>query len=481
MNQLLPENRRLRDVCLTLAQRPEPIYLVGGYVRDWLLGRETHDLDFAVDGIAVGGTAIDVARWVANRHGGAFVLLDREHDTARAVFRIGGAGIGVDFAGLRGDDIEADLRARDFTVNAMAIEMRHAIEPDPPLIDPTGGRADLQKRTLRAASPHALTDDPLRALRAVRQSASLHFRLDPSTRNLIREAAPLLDQVARERIQSELMQLIALPRAAESMAELDALGLLAHVLPDVAALGAPRKRLALRTLATLEKMPGLGPVGQAPISLAALYTGHMNRLDAHMSEVLADTRQRGTLLRLIALLTAALPDGDAHSWMERIMRQLRFSGREIALAVRCAEMRDRIPSLVSSLIASCSERIPAREAYRFCLAARDAAPDLVCLHVARSWAAGMACEARPRWQAVCSIADQLLGYWRNEWAWIQATPPLIDGKEVMSALELPGGPVLGRLLAGIREAQALGEIESKEKAQTWAQEALASYREESDR
>ncbi len=132
-------------------------YLVGGAVRDALLQRVTHDLDFAMPGEDV----LTVSRRLADRIGAAFYPLDEERDTGRLVIvRPDGSRQMLDFAALRGPDLESDLRARDFTINAMAVDVR---QPQS-LIDPLGGAADLLGKRLSACSATAFTDDPLRIL-----------------------------------------------------------------------------------------------------------------------------------------------------------------------------------------------------------------------------------------------------------------------------------------------------------------------------
>ena len=125
-----------------LVQESTPCYLVGGTVRDLLLGRASRDVDLAVthDALAIG-------RRLANRLGGAFVPLDVERDVARVVLGRGEQSEHIDLTGFRGNDLVADLRARDFTVNAMAIGLSG--DERGRLFDPTGGREHLQCRCLR--------------------------------------------------------------------------------------------------------------------------------------------------------------------------------------------------------------------------------------------------------------------------------------------------------------------------------------------
>ncbi|MEM9245631.1 MAG: CCA tRNA nucleotidyltransferase [Cyanobacteria bacterium P01_F01_bin.153] len=178
---------------------PSAGYLVGGTVRDALLGRRVAhlDLDFVMP-----GDAIATARSIAEDYGIGFVVLDAERGIARVVFRDGTA----DFARQVGPTLETDLHRRDFTVNAIAVQPHGGRA-----IDPFDGQQDLQRRTMRMISPENLQEDPLRLLRAYRQCAQLDLLLEEETQQSLRLLAPLLKTVAAERVMSEIRALLAAP------------------------------------------------------------------------------------------------------------------------------------------------------------------------------------------------------------------------------------------------------------------------------
>src|SRR3989304_2183882 len=185
------------------AARGVRAWLVGGPGRDALLGRPIHDFDFAGE-----REAITVARRTADRLGVPMYVLDAERDVARVVtLDAAGARVFLDFARLREATLEADLSKRDFTINAMAVDVSR---PDA-LIDPLGGRRDLDARLLRAVTDQSLSDDPIRTLRAARLSITLACRIDEQTRALIRAAAPRLAEVSAERVRDELSHIVGLP------------------------------------------------------------------------------------------------------------------------------------------------------------------------------------------------------------------------------------------------------------------------------
>ena len=174
------------------------VWVVGGAVRDAILGRDVVDVD-----LAVSEGEREAARAIAKAAGGHAFELSAEFATWRAVAP---EGWHVDVARLRGPGIEADLSARDFTINAIAVPVAPA-GGDP--LDPTGGLADLEAGVLRAPSASAFEDDPLRLLRAARLVAELGFRLDEQTMELGRATGPRAGDPAGERQLSELQLLFA--------------------------------------------------------------------------------------------------------------------------------------------------------------------------------------------------------------------------------------------------------------------------------
>ncbi|MCM0593630.1 MAG: CCA tRNA nucleotidyltransferase [Gloeotrichia echinulata DVL01] len=179
---------------------PQPAYMVGGAVRDAILNRRRQyvDLDFVIP-----SNAVKIARAIAQHYKAGFVLLDAERQIARVVF----PHATVDIAQQEGSSLETDLYRRDFTVNAIAYNP-HTQE----IIDPVQGYADLQQRLLRMVSPANLKADPLRLLRAYRQAAQLDFTIEPATQATIRDLASHICEVASERVRVEIGYLLASPQ-----------------------------------------------------------------------------------------------------------------------------------------------------------------------------------------------------------------------------------------------------------------------------
>ena len=199
-------------------------WIVGGAVRDELLGRPVVDLDIACR----------EPEAAARRFGAPVFPLSDRHGAWRVALSDGRT---VDFTPLR-EGIEDDLATRDFTINAVARPLDGG-EP----VDPFGGRADLERRVLRAVAPSVFEDDPLRLLRAVRLEDELGFRLEAETEQLVRERAELVTRPAGERILGELVRLSV--SGFERLDELDLLAPLGGSVDRLRALADPRPEMRL--------------------------------------------------------------------------------------------------------------------------------------------------------------------------------------------------------------------------------------------
>lgn len=212
----------------TAEKQRSQVYIVGGTVRDWLLGILARDLDLAVD-----KDGISFAENLASLSGGTFVLLDADNGVGRVVWK----GYVIDVAEFRGSaiNIQADLVKRDFTMNAMAVplvlreERLYSLD----LIDPCHGQRDLHNSLIRSAYQASFSDDPLRLLRAYRFASETGFAIDLQTEKLIQEQAYLIEDVSPERITYELNKIMASKRTGIVAKMLVESGLLWHLFPEL--------------------------------------------------------------------------------------------------------------------------------------------------------------------------------------------------------------------------------------------------------
>ena len=172
LDELSKRDKLMAELLPFFSSRKEQVYLVGGYLRDLLLGKISSDVDFVVV-----GNVPSFAKTLADGRGYSFFVLDKIQGTSRVVVKEKETVRTVDFAALRGKTITDDLLLRDFTINAMAFDIQAFIEkrkvsfPED-LIDPVGGWTDLNKGIIQVVSNAAFMDDPVRLLRAFRFSSS---------------------------------------------------------------------------------------------------------------------------------------------------------------------------------------------------------------------------------------------------------------------------------------------------------------------
>jgi putative nucleotidyltransferase with HDIG domain len=451
----------LRAVSDAAGRSVSPL-LVGGAIRDIRLGREGPDLDLAVP-----AGALALAKRVAEGVGGSFVGLDAERGTGRVVVD----ALRLDITDFRGPDLEADLSGRDFTVDALAVDVRRLLASGrAPIIDPTGGLADLRARRLRLPSPRVIADDPLRALRGVRLEGALGFRLTAAAARAVRAAAPALAGVAAERVRDELLGILGLPRSARAIRRADALGLLSVVLPEVEPMRATSQPAphrftvlehSLRALAgadrVLEELPALVPFGE--------------ELQAHMAEALGGGVSRRQVLKLAALLhdvskpeTARAIDGRRRFFQHDVLgaARVRAVGARLRLPARAAAVLERlVRHHLRPMHLGQAAEVTRRARYRFFRDLREDTRDLLLLTLVDA-AAVTGAAPLSTWRRAPLIRD-LLGGWQEERVAASA-PPLVRGGDVMARYGIPPGPAVGRLLERAREAQALGLVGTREEA-----------------
>jgi poly(A) polymerase len=452
-------------------------WIVGGALRDELLGRPVRDID-----IAVAGDPGPVARAVADSVGGpvfrlseafgAWRVIDRER---RRVF---------DVSPLQADTIEEDLARRDFTVNAMARAVRAPGAaarvltagplPGGALIDPLGGRADIEARVLRVLGPEAYEQDPLRPLRLARFAAELGFEPDPETERLTAEAAPATANAAGERVFAELRRLVIADGALAGLALADRLGLLRAVLPEVADLHDIEQShyhhldVYHHTLEVLAKQIELE--GRLQAVFGAEQAARLGRI---LAEPIADELTRAQALRLGALLhdigkpatRDTMPDGRVtfighdrlgERMVRSVCRRLRTSDR----LARFLEGLTRHHLVLGFLV---HERpLDRRQVYRYLARTTPVEVEVTLL----SCADRLATRGRRADEATQAHLDLARELMQAALDWREHGPPSVPirGDELARELGIRPGPELGRLLAELTEAAYAGEVTTRDEA-----------------
>jgi len=477
----------LTEVSHFLTEQGIESYIVGGFVRDVLLERDTADID-----IAVAGDALDIASKVAGNLGGKYVLLDKVNRVGRVVLR-DERHWEIDFSTFAGS-IEQDLGRRDFTIDAMAVDLSQLGKEytEIQLIDPFGGWDDLQQGVIRAVAETAFTADAVRLLRAVRLTAELGFSIDKETEALIRRYAHLISGVAGERVREELLRLLAVPRAGQFLSYLDELGLLTALIPELTqAKGVIQPRVhfwdvfdhSIRTVVAVDFLLRQGEwqyAGEEVLAAVPWSTA----LAQHFNQVISSGSTRGLLLKLAALLhDVAKPqtksidavgrvrflghDREGAAIASGILERLRFSTKEIKLVEIMVRYHLR-PTQMSH------EGLPSsRAVYRYFRDTGEAGVDVLFLSLADHLTTRGPHLKLTHWQEHSQIVKYVLAQ-RFQEKTVTVPPKLVSGNDLISIFGMRPGPRIGELLEAVREAQASGELATREEALSYIRERLLS-------
>jgi poly(A) polymerase len=443
-----------------LADLDQSAWLVGGAVRDRLLGRESTDFDVALE-----GDPARAARALAGRVGGHPFELSEQFGVWRVVAR--DRSWQLDLLPLAGRSIEDDLSGRDLTVNAIAQPLGGG---DP--VDPFDGVRDLRERRLRMVSPEAFERDPLRVLRLARLACELDFTVERRTAATAASSAPGLRDVAPERVFAELKRLITSDAAVTGIQLMDELGITQVVLPELRELhGVEQSRFHHLDVYshTVEVLAATIALERDPRSLLGEHAG---AVDQFMRRPLANELTRWQALRFGALLhdiakpetRSVTPEGrvtfighDAAGGetAREVLRRLRASERLTEHVAALARHHLRLGFLVHEMPLS------RRAIYRYLRACEPVPVDVTVLSVADR----LATRGDRSEEAIAKhleLARQMLG----EALRFQADPPRppIRGDELARELDLRPGPEVGRILAELEEASFAGEVVTPEDA-----------------
>jgi putative nucleotidyltransferase with HDIG domain len=388
----------------------------------------------------------------------------------------------LDFARLRGGSIEADLHDRDFTINAIALPIGSQ-DSAADLIDPTGGRRDMAARLVRQVHERSLFDDPVRALRAVRMAVSLGFTITAETESAVTAAAHL-DQVSVERVRDELLKLLLSQAPDAAVRHLARLAVLPVVLPEIARLEGVEQSpphfedvlahtcSVLRWLARLEKAIIFGEPEEHP-AVAEIEQGlapFLPALKTYWSRPVTGDLNGRTLLRLGALFhdcgKKETQSFEANGRI-RFFRHDKVGAKLAAARLRALRLSNEAVHHVNLIVASHMRplllagepAISRRAVFRFFKAAGPAGLDVGFLALADDLATY---DGRP--SSLLPVVIELYSHYFQRYEETVRPPALLDGNQLMKELKLPPGKQVGRLLSLIQEAQAAGEITTREQA-----------------
>lgn len=459
---------------------PGKVFLVGGSVRDLLLGCRPRDID-----LAFSGSARDLVFKLAAIMDIRPLVLDDEHDIMRAVF----AGGYVDIAGLGAGGLENDLRRRDFTINAMALSLGAHLQGEGAgaVIDPLGGVTDLRRGVIRACSSSALEDDPLRLLRALRFRAGLGFKIAPGTIGLMRNLQQPLSTVPGERVWEELRRILELPGSAQVFHFLHyELNVLRHIFPELAAMESTEQNhyhahnVWKHCLQTLFEWEGILRDGIfSPLI--------KKRIQEYLYHPFFREKKRLPLIKLACLFhdvgkpeTRGLREDGRITFYghqqaggpiaEKIGCRLRMSKAERKLLRRLVEAH------MQPLFLYKNNSPTDKALFRFFLSLGPETPGCLLLSLADISSSRKSTGRHDLAEDYREYISKLLERYEKEKDGLLNTPGLLSGNEIRNILSLPPGPLVGKIKEKLWEAQVEGKISSRQEAVEYVREVYLSLR-----
>lgn len=457
---------------LSLCDSNTELFLVGGYIRDLLLEKDCYDKDYAIKG----ASAREFAQKVAEIVNGYYVLLDDEFDIARVVMP--DKKNTLDFASCYKQDIIEDIKRRDYTINAIACKIDNNSAE---LIDIVNGIDDLKNHKINAISEENLVDDPLRLLRAFRFAAQFDFDITDETLEFIKKNQSLINNVAMERINAELIKLFEADFTAENLILMKETGFLDVLFPELI----PQRKVPPNL------HHHLGLIDHS-IEVVRQIELQKNKMPAWFQERL--TLEPSIGIKIISLLKIAglfhdlgkpqtwqIDEKGRHRFIKHeevganlsvpLLKRLKFSKSSIKYISGDIKFHLYPSQLASSnknvenLYNGQENALPSEKAiFRMFRKIGVATPDVILLAMAdRLSARGPEITDKIVDDNIKSLF-MLLDKYKDSIEQVAKMPKFLDGNDLMALLNLEKGPVIGKILASLHEAQISGDILDKEQA-----------------
>ncbi|MCL2706688.1 MAG: HD domain-containing protein [Dehalococcoidia bacterium] len=464
-------------------------YIIGGMVRNLTLKRHKADID-----IAVNGNALTIGQLLSDKLNAHYVVLDGERGIVR-LLPGGGNDWQIDITTLQ-ETLWQDIMRRDFSVNAMAINIaemqlskRHLVAF---ILDAVNGTEDLQNKTLRALSPQVFRDDPVRLLRGVRLSSELGLSMNEQTLSLVQRDSALISTAAAERVRDELLQIFALTNTYEAVDFMNRFGLLSAVMPELSptcGLKQPPEHTwdvfqhSARSIAAMDFILRRAEWEFCSKDVLASVPCCKSTL-SYFDEIVSPPASRSTLTKLAALLhDIAKPQTRMLNELGKvrfhghpqqgapiaaaILERLRFSHRESKFIEAIVRNHLRPVQMTEN------EAPPTRRAiYRYRRDLDEAGIAALYFSLADHLATRGPNLERGNWDRHVNNVRRITDEYEK------APSPakmhlLCDGNDLQNELGLKPGRQLGRILEELREAQAAGEVTTRQQGLAYAGKLIA--------
>ncbi len=429
------------------------IYIVGGSVRDLLLGRCPVDCDIVVD-----GDPMILARKLATKTSGHVVQIGAP---GKRITRVTAGSAVFEIAPVAGQNIEADLLRRDFTINALAYETSSN-----QIIDPTEGRKDLAEKTVRMVSEHAFMEDPVRLIRTFRIAAVLNFKIDPQTLNAVKSHAKRMIASPGERIRPELLKILETANSCPYLLQMADTGLLQTVFPEMEPMmecSQNHRHIHNVFHHTIDAYRKLEDLFNHPESLIP-----PELIDTALQQVDRPLLKLAILLHDIGKPCTRTVDskGTIHFYghekagsvlFKKIARRLTLSNKEADYINRIIENHLRPLHLFT---ASRRQPLSRRSRVRFFMRCKDLCPALLVHAVADSRAKTIPDASRPFAEFAAGLLNDFFLQFMPE----SEKPPLITGRDLIQELGLTPSPLFKKILLAVEEARLVQRSLTREQA-----------------
>lgn len=435
------------------------IYVVGGTVRDFLMGKISYDRDL----IVVDEDAKSFSQKVAEFFDGVFIPLDEENKIYRIVLK--DKKNFLDITNPIGGNLEEDIMRRDITINAIAVNIKTGEIPS----FCEFGIQDIQNKIIREIKEENFTDDPLRMLRVYRFYANLGFEISPELLNITKKHASLINKPAKERIEYELMKLFDGEFAAQALLKMDTSEILEIIFPFVKELKQVPPNLhhhldlfnhSIETVNQVQKFYEISPKEVQE---------HLKKVDFGGFSRLAHLKLAAFMHDIGKFSTWTIePDTGRHRFIKHedvgaklaipILKKMCFSNKQIDY-ISYIIKKHMYPTAVVS-----APELNDKVMMRYVRKSADNAIDTIIIAKADRVSAQGPEITKELVEENITLLDKLLQFYLNTKETLAPLPKLLDGREVMSILNINPSPVLGKILNELHEAQISGDILTKDDA-----------------
>jgi len=456
------------------------VYLVGGTVRDLFIKRNTAERiewDFAVN-----KGAFKLGKILATHLNASYIILDKKNKTARLIYIKNKHYYQLDFTDFRARTLKEDLRRRDFSINTLCFDVQHLLDTkksDDILVDYFKAVQDIKARRVRITRRQNFKDDPLRILRGFAFCAQFGFKWEPQTLTLIKKNAAALKTVSVERICEEMVKIFSTSFSCKQAILMDKYRILDIIFPEILSLRGVDQGLyhhldiwghSLESLAQLERL-----LRDLPRNIPAVY---VQKIDAYLKQEVVNNRSRLWLLKLACLFhdlgkpktRFVANDGKIHFYthekvgaqmIAHIGRRLKLSRKEINMLKMLVLYHLRAGQLVN--------RMPTEKAkFRFFRDTQDDAVSILLLTIADRWAMRGALSKKKSFVFIeKEIFNMIITFFKRKEK-TQKVSRLLNGNDLQILLKIPPGPLVGKILNEIDEAQGLKGITTKDEAKELA-------------